>query len=733
MRALSTASFGRRGRVWLELLKILEPGTWAVLEFFACAYTRRVRHQGVVSQSLECLMKKFIVVLIVFFSTMFGAVSAADLNDEKLQLSDVFQLEYAADPQISPDGEHVVYVRTFMDIMKDRRLSNLWIVDFDGSDHRPLTSGNEVHHSPRWSPDGKRLLYISGEEDSAQIYCRWMDTGQTARLSRVAGAPRDIVWSPDGRYIAFSMFVASPTKTFVSLPPKPEGAEWAKPAKVIRKLNYRSDGRGYLKDGYSHIFVLPAEGGTPRQITSGDFNHHSPHWTSGHSLVFTANRHADWEYQPRNSEIYQVEVSSRAITALTDREGPDHSPVISPDGKRIAYLGYDDRYQGYQVTRLYLMNRDGSDPKLVTGEFDRDVKEPEWSEDGKGLFFQYDDHGDTKIGFVTLDGRVETLESNVGGLSLGRPYSAGSYSVADNGRLSFTLSRPDFPADVAAGRRGNLTIRLTHLNQDLLGHKVLATVEEMHFESSFDGRTIQGWVVKPPGFDPSKTYPLILEIHGGPFANYGDRFAAEIQLYAAAGYVVLYLNPRGSTSYGEEFGNLIHHNYPGQDYDDLMSGVDAVIAKGYVDEGQLFVTGGSGGGVLSSWIVGKTGRFAAAVVAKPVINWYSWSLTADHYAFFYKYWFPGPPWEYMEHYMKRSPVSLVGNVTTPTMVLTGEVDYRTPISESEQFYQALKLRKVDTALVRLPGASHGIARRPSQLIAKVAHVLKWFEIHRNAS
>jgi acylaminoacyl-peptidase len=220
-----------------------------------------------------------------------------------------------------------------------------------------------------------------------------------------------------------------------------------------------------------------------------------------------------------------------------------------------------------------------------------------------------------------------------------------------------------------------------------------------------------------------------LEIHGGPFANYGDRFAAEIQLYAAAGYVVLYINPRGSTSYGEEFGNLIHHAYPGYDYDDLMSGVETLLAKGYIDPQRLYVTGGSGGGVLTAWIVGHTERFRAAVVAKPVINWTSFVLTADSYNFFYKHWFPGPPWEHPEHYRQRSPLSYVGNVKTPTMLLTGESDYRTPISESEQFYQALKLNQVDAAMVRIPHSSHGIASRPSNLIAKVAHILGWFQRH----
>ena len=320
-------------------------------------------------------------------------------------------------------------------------------------------------------------------------------------------------------------------------------------------------------------------------------------------------------------------------------------------------------------------------------------------------------------------------------MSLGRPYGGGSWSVADNGRFAFTQSSPDRPAEVAVGSRdrpGDVR-RITDLNADLLAHKELGEVEELWYESSHDGRPVQGWIMKPPEFDASRRYPLILEIHGGPFANYGPRFAAELQLYAAAGYVVLYTNPRGSTSYGEEFGNLIHHAYPGQDYDDLMSGVDAVIGRGYVNPDQLFVTGGSGGGVLSAWIVGKTDRFRAAVVQKPVINWYSFVLYADAPATFWRYWFPGPPWDHVEHYMARSPISLVGNVATPTMLHTGEQDHRTPIPEREQYYAALKIRGVPSALVRVPDASHGIANRPSNLIEKVAYVLGWFEKWRTST
>jgi acylaminoacyl-peptidase len=678
------------------------------------------------------MMRKLVLASTAFFMVLTVFAFAESPNTHRFQLIDVFQLEYAADPQISPDGTTIVYARNFMDIMKDRRRSNLWILKADGTDHRPLTSGNQNDASPRWSPDGKRLAYVSGSDGSAQIYCRWMDTGQTAKLTQLTSPPRGLTWSPDGRNLAFSMHVPEKTKPMVQLPGKPEGAEWAEPAKVIRKLKYRADGGGYLKDGYDQLFVLPAEGGTPRQMTTDEFNHSAPPaWTpDGKALIFSANRSPDWEYEPRNTEIHEVSLETGDINVLTDRKGPDGNPAVSPDGKQIAYLGYDDRYQGYQVTKLYVMNRDGNGAKVVSKDLDRDVANPRWNRDGSGLFFQYDDEGNTKLAFITIDGKIEDLAVNVGGLSVGRPYGGGQFSVADNGRFIFTESRPDYPADLAVGARDSQTKRVTTLNEDLFGHKELGEVEEIWYDSSYDGRKIHGWICKPPGFDPNKKYPLILEIHGGPFANYGDRFSAEVQLYAAAGYVVLYTNPRGSTSYGEEFGNLIHHAYPSQDYDDLMSGVDAVIAKGYVDEDNLFVTGGSGGGVLTAWIVGKTDRFRAAVSAKPVINWYSFVLTSDNYATYSKYWFPGVPWENLEHYMNRSPLHLAGNVKTPTMLLTGEADYRTPMSESEQYYGALKVQKVDTALVRIPGASHGIANRPSQLMTKVAHILEWFEIHK---
>ena len=665
--------------------------------------------------------------------TLFSAAALADHHEPPvLESRDIFDLEYANDVQIAPDGSRIVYERRSMDIMTDTVRSNLWIVDADGDRHRPLLSGADSYSSPRWSPAGDRIAYVtSAEGRGPEIHVRWMDSGQTAMLTNVQESPSSIAWSPDGDYIAFAMFVPSEGPSFATPPKKPEGAEWAEPVTVIDRLYYRADGRGYLDTGNTHIFVVSAEGGTPRQLTSGDFNHAGPlSWSpDGERIAFSANRLEDYEHQPAQSEIWTVEVDDGTLTQLTDRLGPDTSPVYSPDGRRIAYRGHDDRKMGYHNTGVYVMDADGGNVRALTGDFDRSIASVQWAGAGNRLYVTYDDSGERVLASLSLNGNREEITRDVGGASLGRPYTSGGFSVAGNGAYAYTAGSPYRPAEVASGRRGGAPRRLTALNDDLLAHRALGEVEEITWTSVGD-LEIEGWIVKPPNFDPAKKYPLILEIHGGPFAAYGPHFAAEIQLFAAAGYVVLYTNPRGSTSYGYDFANEIHHNYPSQDYDDLMAGVDAVIERGYVDPEQLFVTGGSGGGVLTAWIVGKTDRFAAAVSAKPVINWISTVLTTDIAAFMPEYWFDSPPWEDPDSYWERSPLSLVGNVTTPTMLLTGEQDHRTPIPESEQYYQALKLRKIDTALVRIPEASHGIASRPSQLIAKVDNILGWFGKYR---
>jgi dipeptidyl aminopeptidase/acylaminoacyl peptidase len=663
-----------------------------------------------------------------------GAATAGQVAPDPARFNaiDVFELEFATDPQIAPDGSRVAYVRRSMDIMKDSARSNIWIVDADGQNHRPLLSDAANFSSPRWSPQGDRLAYVSSVEGEQQLFVRWIDSGQTALVTNLRESPQSVSWSPDGRWLAFTMHVKADSKPIAKAPVKPEGAKWADPVKVIDRVVYRADGAGMLEPGFTHVFVVPSEGGTPRQLTGGDFDHAGPlSWTpDAAAILCVANRNADWEYDPQESDIWSVNVETAALTQLTQRDGPDLQPAVSPDGKLVAYTGFDDQLLGYQNEVLYVMNRDGSNSRALTADFDRSVENLRWDSNGRGIYVQFDELGLRKLARVDLGGKIEVLADDIGGTSSDRPYTSGGYTLARTGHIAYTKARPDRPADVAFMAKGQKPRQLTQLNEDLFAHKKLGSVQHLTWKSSFDGRDVHGWVVTPPDFDRSRKYPLVLEIHGGPFAAYGPSFAVDMQRYAAEGYVVLYTNPRGSTSYGAEFANQIHHNYPGQDYDDLISGVDAVLAEGYVDPENLFVTGGSGGGVLTAWIVGKTDRFRAAVVAKPVINWASFALTSDGGSFYSKYWFASAPWEDPDAYWKRSPLSLVGNVTTPTMLLTGESDYRTPISESEQYYSALKLRKVDTVMVRIPGASHGIQARPSNMIAKIDNILAWFERYR---
>ena len=648
-----------------------------------------------------------------------------------LQPMDVFQLQWADHPELAPDGRSIVYERCWFDVMKDRKRSNLWIIGSDGRDSRPLTTGAANDGGAAWSPDGKRLAWVAAEDGKSQIFVRWMASAESAAITHLTQSPHGLSWSPDGRWIAFTMRVPAPDSPLAQMPTPPKGAEWAAPAKVIDRVLYRTDGGGYIDPGYTQVFVVAADGGAARQITQGKHNFMgTPAWThDGRSLIVSSNFDEDWEYEPLESELYRIDVDSGAAARLTERKGPDNGAVVSPDGKRIAWLGFDDNGKPYQGSHIYVMDLAGGKPRALTPDFDYDADELGW-DGNRGLYFHYDDRGTTRIGWVGADGgKVDVVADDFGGTAMGRPYGGGAMSSAA-GHVAYTRGTEYRPGDVAIVERGGKSRVLTDLNANLLGHKALGKVEEIRVKSSADAREVEAWIVTPPDFDRSKKYPLMLEIHGGPFANYGPRFAPETQLYAAHGYIVVYANPRGSTSYGSEFANLIQNAYPGKDYDDLISIVDAVIARGSVDTDNLFVTGGSGGGVLTAWIVGHTNRFRAAVVAKPVINWYSFALTSDFYTLFWRYWFPGVPWENQAHYMERSPITYVGNVKTPTLLITGEDDHRTPSSEAEQFYQALKLRKIDTALLRIPGASHEINTRPSNMLAQVLNTIGWFDRHR---
>tara|TARA_Y100000294_G_scaffold5706_1_gene5841 strand:+ start:463 stop:2502 length:2040 start_codon:yes stop_codon:yes gene_type:complete len=647
-------------------------------------------------------------------------------SERYFKSEDIFNLEYVSEVQVSPNGKYVAYVRRSNDIMSDSSRANVWLASVDGKSHRPLLSSKKSYYSIRWSPDGSRLAYLSNEEGKPQLYVRWMDTGQTALVTNVTSNPSNITWSPDGKHIAFTMSVDAKEKPLdIKMPKKPDGAKWSPSFQYITKARYQADGRGILEPAYTHIFIVPADGGTARQLTSGNYHHNGRLSFSPDSdkIYFSANRSDNWEYEPVEGDIFSVDMMGN-IAQLTNDKGLESSPVVSPDGKHIAYARRDDEKVMYKNSYLYVMKSDGTDAQNLTKDIDNSVSNFHWK-DNKHVYFQQSVRGLAQVDVVSLSGSVKAVAKGLGGTTLGRPYVFGTYHAVDD-VVAYTKGRTDRPADLYVTTRNER--QLTALNEDVLGHKQLGEVKEIVYPSSIDGEEIQGWYILPPNYDSSKTYPLILEIHGGPNLAYGPVFTAELQRMAAEGYVVFYDNHRGSTGYGERFALLLQGKYSSEyDFSDHMSGVDALIEKGIADPERLFITGGSAGGIASAYAIGLTNRFKAAVVAKPVINWLSKVLTADSGLYQIPFQFPGKPWDNVEHYWKRSPLSLVGNVTTPTMLITGVEDKRTPMSETEQFYQALKIQKVDSVLVKVPGSPHGIASKPSRMIGKVENILAWFK------
>jgi len=677
---------------------------------------------------MKTAIRKVLTIITFFILTIFSLFSQ---NKTPFDYLDVFEMQYASNPEISPEGNQILYLRNQFDIMTDKKFTNLWLIDFDGAKELPLTSGKKNFSGAKWSPDGEKIAYVSAEEGSAQIFVRWMKTAQTASITNLTKSPGNLSWSPDGKWIAFTMFIPAEEPKIGEFPSPPKGAEWAKPAKIIDQINYRSDGNlNFVEPGFKHVFVVSSNGGAARQVTSGNYNHSSISWVPGKdSLIVSANREGNAELNPNNSHLYKINTTTSQLSKITQGAGPYENPKVSPDGNWIAFTHYDDKFVGYQLSKLYYMKMDGFEIKEINHNLNLHMDDFEWASDNKRLFVKYTKHGEGILASLNLNGNITNITSSVGSESYGRPYSSGSFSIAKNGNYVFTQASTSRPSELAVGKFPSKTEekRITTLNDNFLINKKMGKVEEIWFTSSFDNKEVQGWIIYPPAFDALKKYPLILEIHGGPYLSYGPHFTPELQLMATQGYVVLYTNPRGSTSYGEEFAAYINNNYPSEDYDDLMSGIDAVIAKGFIDTDKLFITGGSGGGVLTSWSIGKTDRFAAAVVSKPVINWYSFALTSDGGSVYYQYWFNKKPWEDPEQYMYHSPISLVGNVNTPTMIICGENDYRTPMSESEQYYNALKIQGKEAMLVRIPEASHDITARPSNLIRQVAYIIGWFD------
>jgi len=638
-------------------------------------------------------------------------------SDQRLGLEMYWEMQSASNPQLAPDGSQIVYTRGWIDPKSDDRKSELWIMDADGERKRFLAKGSNA----TWAPDGTRIAYLAeGAPGGNQVYVRWMDAeGATSQITRMTQSPSNIRWSPDSEQIAFSRSVETSVDLTIAMPAPPAGAEWTPAPKVVERPVYRRDRQGYVDDTYTHLFVVSADGGAVRQLTDGDWNHSAGEWTAdGEELVFSSLRVDDAELQWRHSEIYTVSVEDGTIRQLTDRRGPDSGALPSPDGRYIAYMGDEFHEDTYRNRKIHLMNRDGSNARIISGDFDRSVRNLTWAPDGRGLYFAANNEGNRNVHFVSVNGGVERVTDGVHQISIG--------SISDEGHLATTQTSFHEPGDIYLmdPDRPDQMNRLTHMNRDLMKGVMLGEVEELWY-TSVDDLDIQGWVVKPPNFDPDETYPLMLAIHGGPHGMYGVGFSYSWQEHAANGYLVLYTNPRGSSGYGSAFGNEINNAYPSKDYDDLMAGVDTLISRGYVDEDRMYVYGCSGGGVLTAWVVGHTDRFAAASSNCPVTNWLSFVGTTDGVSWYNN--FEQYPWDDPTEHLERSPLMHVGNVTTPTMLMTGEHDLRTPMAQTEEYYAALQVLGVPTAMVRFQNEWHGTSSQPSNFIRSQLYLRAWFE------
>ena len=647
------------------------------------------------------------------------SATAQDSDVERLSLETYLDMESVSNPQISPDGSQIVYTRGWVDKLNDRRKSSLWIMNVDRSRNRQLLEGSGA----QWSPDGTRILFTKqGEPEGSQIFVRWMDAeGATSQITHLEDGPSNVRWSPDGNWIAFTSRVDDRADfAGVKLPKRPDGAKWTDEPKVVERAGYKRDRRGYIDTGWTHLFVVPAEGGTPRQLTDGNWNHSGVAWSpDGTEIYFTSNRAEDWD-RPDNwqeSEIYTVTVATGEIRQLTNRRGPDGGPVPSPDGRLIAYQAGDEHDDTYRNQQIYVMNRDGSGPRMISGEYDRQSRGMRWAPDGSGLYFSVSREGYRGLHFVSLDGGVMRLSEGDQLLTLS--------SFSDDGTAVGTITSAHEPGDLYrfSLRNPNIVTRLTEVNADVLFGVTLGEVEEIWYDS--DEYRVQGWIVKPPEFDPSRKYPLVLAIHGGPHGMYNGGFNFAFQEHAANDYVILYTNPRGSTGYGTEFANAINHDYPGADMPDLMRGVDEMLSRGYIDEDNLFVYGCSGGGILTTYIVGNTDRFTAASANCPIVNWMSAMGTSD--AIGYTRTFETPFWEDATEWIDRSSIFYVENVKTPTMLMTGERDLRTPMGQTEEFYQALQYVGVPTVMIRYQDEWHGTGSNPSNFMRTQLYLRKWFE------
>jgi dipeptidyl aminopeptidase/acylaminoacyl peptidase len=712
-----------------------------------------------------------------------AATGSAFAEKRNITEKDLFDFVWIGDPQVSPDGSQVAFVRVTVNEKKEGYNTSIWTVPIAGGEEAHQLTKGDLDSVPRWSPDGKFLLFLratekNGKAEPPQLAMLPMAGGDSFVFTDLPKGAATPSWAPDGKTIAFTsetnaedLAKQEKKKSKEEESKKagggnaPAGAdEHESDVRVITRAIYRQDNEGYADPKHpTHIWLVAApqsadEKVKPRQLTTGRFDEENAIWSKDGSQIYFTSRQLDEPYYelPR-TDLYSVAAASGKSTKITTIDldtggGPDSGVLsLSSDGKQVAFAAATTQpVNSYTQPDLWILDLlPNAKPRNLTASFDFDVpgfviadsappraggrNKPIWTADGRGLIAVYAKEGKANLALfdIPVAADADPGKAGVHDLTSGNQGVMTFRALPDASKLIYVVSTPTRINDLFVLDRatpGATPTQLTHLNDQLLSKLNLTEPEEIWYDS-FDGKRIEAWLQKPPNFDPHKKYPLILNIHGGPHVAYGHIFDHEFQWMAAKGYVVLYPNPRGSTSYGQEFGNIIQYHYPGDDYKDLMAGVDEAIKGGYIDDKKLGVTGGSGGGLLTNWVVGQTNRFAAAVAQRDIASWEDWWYSAD-FTLFHPTWFKVPPFEDPQEYRARSPINYMKNVTTPMMFILGETDYRTPPgSGGEQMFRALKFRKIPTVMVRFPNESHELSRsgQPWHRVERLQHIVGWFD------
>jgi dipeptidyl aminopeptidase/acylaminoacyl peptidase len=745
-----------------------------------CNVTLPMLRHWIIRHSFEVRHSSFVI---CFLLALFAGISTSFAEKRAITEKDLFDFVWIGDPQVSPDGSRVAFVRVTVNDKKEGYNTSIWTVPLEGGEEpHQLTKGD--HDSvPRWSPDGKFLLFLratekNGKPEPPQLALLPTAGGDSFVFTDLPKGAANPSWAPDGKMIAFTSdtnaedLVKQEKKKREEESKKTGGgnapagaAEHDSDVRVITRAVYRQDNEGYIDPKHpTHIWLVSAprsadEKVKPRQLTKGRFDEDSATWSKdGSQIYFTSDRNDEPYYELPKTDLYSVAAAGGEPVKITTIDlqiggfGPGGGGLsLSPDGKQAAFTASTTRpITSYTQPDLWVLDLlPNAKPRNLTANFDFDVpgfvigdsappraggqNKPIWTPDGKGLIAAYSKEGKATLALFDLPVAqdADLGRTGVHDLTSGNQGVISFRASSDGSKLFYVISTPTRINDLFLLDRTTSDARpkqLTHVNDELFSKLNLTEPEEIWYDS-FDGKHIQAWVQKPPNFDSHKKYPLILNIHGGPHVAYGHIFEHEFQWMAAKGYVVLYPNPRGSTTYGQEFGNIIQYHYPGDDYKDLMAGVDELIKLGYIDDKKLGVTGGSGGGLLTNWVVGQTNRFAAAVAQRDIASWEDWWYTGD-FTLFQPNWFKGPPFEDPQEYRARSPINFIKNVTTPMMFILGEADYRTPPGAGgEQMFRALKFRKIPAVMVRFPDESHELSRsgQPWHRVERLQHIVGWFD------